>query len=111
MPAYDELIYVAHQDNLADPRLQRFMLAVEDATHWLMNHPDQAWDIFTAYDAELDDELNRRAWADTLPRLALSPGGLDQGRYARFAAFLVEQGLIEKALPVSDYAIDLFAAN
>jgi putative hydroxymethylpyrimidine transport system substrate-binding protein len=111
VPAYDELIYVAHLDNLGDPRLRRFMAAVEAATHWLMNHPDEAWAIFAASDSDLDDELNRRAWADTLPRLALSPAGLDHGRYARFAAFLVEQGLLEQALPVSDYAVDLFAAN
>ena len=109
VPAYDELIYVANVDNLDDPRLQRFMEAVEAATHWLMNHPDEAWEVFVATDAELDDELNRRAWADTLPRLALSPAGLDHGRYGRFAAFLVEQGLIEEALPVEDYAVDLFA--
>ena len=111
VPAYDELVYVAHVDNLEDPRLQRFMAAVEAATHWLMNHPGEAWEIFVAYDIELDDELNRRAWADTLPRLALSPAGLDHGRYARFANFLVDQGLLEEALPVSDYAVDLFAAN
>jgi putative hydroxymethylpyrimidine transport system substrate-binding protein len=111
VPAYDELIYVAHVDNLGDPRLQRFIEAVEEATHWLMNHPDEAWAIFAAHDPELDDELNRRAWADTLPRLSLSPAGLDHGRYARFAAFLVDQGLIEKALPVGDYAVDLFAGD
>ncbi len=111
VPAYDELIYVAHVDSLGDPRLQRFLEAVEAATHWLKNHPEEAWAIFAAYDAELDDELNRRAWADTLPRLALSPAALDHRRYARFAAFLVERGLIEKALPVGHYAVDLFAGD
>ncbi len=111
VPAYDELIYVAHADNLGDPRLQRFIEAVEEATHWLLNHPDEAWALFAGYDPELDDELNRRAWAATLPRLALSPAALDHRRYARFADFLVEQGLIEKALPVADYAVDLFAGD
>jgi putative hydroxymethylpyrimidine transport system substrate-binding protein len=111
VPAYDELIYVAHVDTLGDPRLERFMDAVEAATHWLINHPDEAWAIFAAHDADLDDELNRRAWADTLPRLSSSPAGLDHGRYARFAAFLADQGLIDEALPVADYAVDLFAGN
>ncbi len=108
VPAYDELIYVAHVDNLGDARLQRFMEAVEAATHWIVNHPDEAWAIFAGTDPMLDDDLNRRAWADTVPRLALSPAALDHRRYARFAAFLVEQGLIEAALPVGDYAVDLF---
>ena len=40
----------------------------------------------------LDDELNRRAWAATLPRFAHSPAALDHGRYQRFAAFLEPHG-------------------
>jgi putative hydroxymethylpyrimidine transport system substrate-binding protein len=56
---------------------------------------------------ELDDELNRRAWRDTLPRFALRPAALDSRRYARFAAFLEEMGLISKARPVADYAVEL----
>jgi len=109
VPAYDELIYVANVDTLDDPRLQRFIEAVEAATHWLTNHPDEAWEIFKASDPELDDDLNRLAWADTLPRLALSPAALDHRRYSRFAGFLEDQGLIDKALPVANYGVDLFA--
>jgi putative hydroxymethylpyrimidine transport system substrate-binding protein len=111
VPAYDELIYVAHAARLDDPRLRRFIEAVEQATHWILNHPAEAWAVFAGTDPELDDELNRRAWIDTLPRLALSPAALDHRRYVRFAAFLAEQGLIEKALPVADYAVDLFAGG
>jgi putative hydroxymethylpyrimidine transport system substrate-binding protein len=109
VPAYDELIYVAHAERLDDPRLRRFIEAVEQATHWILNHPAEAWAVFAGTDPELDDELNRRAWIDTLPRLALSPAALDHRRYQRFADFLVEQGLIEKAPPLGDYAVDLFA--
>ena len=56
---------------------------------------------------ELDDELNRRAWRDTLARFALRPAALDRGRYRRFAEFLVRQGLIARARPVADYAVEL----
>ena len=109
VPAYDELVYIAHRDSVGDPRLKAFLLAVERATHWLINHPDEAWAAFKATDKLLDDELNRRAWIATLPRLAHSPAALDHGRYARFAAFLKEQGLIKEAKPVAAYAVDLFA--
>lgn len=109
VPAYDELVYIAHKDAAGDPRLKAFLLAVERATHWLVNRPDEAWAAFKATDKLLDDELNRRAWVATLPRLAHSPAALDHGRYARFAAFLKEQGLIEEAKPVGAYAVDLFA--
>jgi hypothetical protein len=39
VPAYDELVYIAHRDSAGDPRLKAFLLAVERATHWLINHP------------------------------------------------------------------------
>jgi putative hydroxymethylpyrimidine transport system substrate-binding protein len=109
VPAYDELIYVAHRDRLADTQLARFIEATERATLWLLNHPDEGWELFAGYDAELDDELNRRAWDDTLPRLALAPAGLDEGRYRRFASFLAEHGLIDAPREVAAYAVDLGA--
>jgi putative hydroxymethylpyrimidine transport system substrate-binding protein len=55
----------------------------------------------------LDNELNRRAWRDTLPRFALRPAAMDTGRYARFEAFLLDQGLIDKTVPVAEYAVQL----
>ena len=59
----------------------------------------------------LDGDLaaNARAWVDTLPRFALRPAALDQGRYARFEAFLHAAGLVTQVRPVSDLAVDLGA--
>jgi putative hydroxymethylpyrimidine transport system substrate-binding protein len=107
VPLYDELIVVAHSDKLADARLRRFIDALETATAWLRNHPGEGWDIFKKTGKELDDELNRRAWRDTLPRLAASPGALDGNRYRRFADYLAAQGLIPRALPVAEYAVEI----
>ncbi len=108
VPAYDELILVAHEDRVADPALRRFIDAVEQATQYLLNHPEESWDLFIKAYPDLNDELNRRAWADTLPRFALRPGALDTVRYARFAEFLRARGLLEGALPAVDtYAVEL----
>ncbi|HET6469625.1 MAG TPA: ABC transporter substrate-binding protein [Geminicoccaceae bacterium] len=111
VPAYDELIYLAHRDDVGRPELRRFLEAVERATHWLINHPEDAWELFRATDPALDDALNARAWTATLPRFAHSPAALDTGRYARFAAFLERQGLVRSPPPVGTYARDLFAAD
>jgi putative hydroxymethylpyrimidine transport system substrate-binding protein len=108
VPPYDELIFLAKADHLDRPELRRFLTAVEAATAWTANHPAEAWAVFKATDPMLDDELNRRAWADTLPRFAHSPAALDHGRYRRFAGFLAERGLIAAPPPVSSYAADLF---
>ncbi len=107
IPAYDELIMVTNRDKLNDPRLRGFLRAVEQATQFILNHPQESWGLFIKNHKELDDELNRRAWRDTLPRFALRPAALDTGRYTRFARFLAEQGIIKEARPVSDYAVEL----
>lgn len=103
VPAYDELIYVTSETLQDDPRLGRFLEAVEEATIFLTNHPQEALDMFLAAHPDLDDELNRRAFFDTLPRFAKRPAALDRGRYDRFAGFLVENGLIESVPDFQTY--------
>jgi putative hydroxymethylpyrimidine transport system substrate-binding protein len=107
VPAYDELIFIANNDALGDARLPRFLDAIEAGTLYLLNHPDESFELFIEGRPELDDELNRRAWADTLPRFALRPAAMDHARYARFAAFLEDQGLIKSPPPVETYAVEL----
>lgn len=107
VPVYDELIYIVHKDRLADDRFRRFIAAVEAATVFLTNHPDEGFAAFVKAHPDLDDELNRRAWADTLPRFAKRPAALDAGRYERFGAFMKEAGLVSVLKPVETYAVEL----
>ncbi|MFZ1325654.1 MAG: ABC transporter substrate-binding protein [Candidatus Contendobacter sp.] len=111
VPPYDELVLVANRDGLKDDRYRRFLTALEQATLYILNHPEEAWKAFIAKHKDLDDELNRRAWRDTVPRLARRPAALDESGYSRFAQFLVKQGVITVALPVSNYAIQLPLPN
>ena len=104
VPSYDELILVANPKRMDRAVLRRFLDALEDGVRYLVNHPDESWALFIRGRGELDDELNRRAWRDTLARFALRPAALDRARYARFARFMYEQGLIPEALSVADYA-------
>ncbi len=107
VPAYDELIFIANRAKLDDPRLGRFLDAVEHGVQYLVNHPDESFKLFIKGRPELDDELNRRAWTDTVARFALRPAALDHARYARFAAFLAHEGLIKPPPPVDSYAVEL----
>ncbi len=107
VPPYDELIVVAHTERQGDPAFRNFVDALERGVQFLINHPDESWQLFLRGREELDDELNKRAWRDTLPRFALRPAALDTARYERFAAFLQAQGLIPEALPASAYAVEL----
>ncbi len=107
VPPYDELILVAHNNRIKDKRLRKFVNAIEFAVQFLINHPKESWDIFIKAHKKLNDELNKRAWRDTIPRFALRPAALDRARYQRFAKFLKKQGLIKNIRPISDYAIEL----
>ncbi len=105
VPPYDELILVAHKDKANDPRFKRFLAAVERATLYILNHPEESQAAFVKGRPELNDELNRRAWADTLRRFSHSPAALDAERYTRFAEFLKARGLIKEVAPVDRYAV------
>ena len=109
VPTYDELIYVANKDKMDVDMIRRFLRATELATQYIVNHPEESWEVFKASSAELDDALNAKAWVDTLPRFALRPEALDEGRYTRFEAFLAASGLVDGIRPVSELAIDLGA--
>lgn len=105
VPPYDELILVARKDKANDPRFKRFLAAVERATLYILNHPEESQAAFVKGRPELNDELNRRAWADTLPRFSHSPAALDAERYTRFAEFLKARGLIKAVAPLDHYAV------
>jgi putative hydroxymethylpyrimidine transport system substrate-binding protein len=107
VPAYDELIAVVNRSKLSDPRMKKFVAAIERGVLYLLNHPDDSWQLFIKGRKQLDDELNKRAWRDTLRRFAHRPAALDHGRYERFAGFLKEQDLIKTTPPLGDYAVEL----
>ena len=109
VPTYDELIYVANKDTMDIDLIRRFLRATELATQYIVNHPDESWNVFKGYSVELDDELNAKAWLDTMARFALRPEALDEGRYVRFEKFLSDAGLVDGIRPVSELAIDLGA--
>jgi putative hydroxymethylpyrimidine transport system substrate-binding protein len=109
VPAYDELIYVANPETMDADMIRRFLTATERATQYIMNHPQESWEIFAGTSRELQDELNEKAWVDTFPRFATRPAALDHARYRRFEQFLLEAGMIENDTPVSGLAMDLNA--
>ena len=107
IPPYDELIMVAHRNRVQDGALKLFVEGIEAGVQFLVNHPEESWQLFIRGRDSLDDELNRRAWIDTLPRFALRPGALDHNRYMRFARFLKNQGMIGRIPTLESWAVEL----
>ena len=107
IPAYDELVILANKDNVADPRIKKFLVALKKGTDYLLAHPTETWDTFAKEHADLNNSLNKTAWQQTLPLFAKDPATLDQARYVAYGKFMADNKLIKKELPVSDYAIDV----
>ena len=108
VPPYDELIFIVNNQNINKNMLIKFLSAIEKATQYIINHPEESWKIFANSSKELNNELNRKAWFDTIPRFALRPAALDKGRYNRFEEFLYVEGLIKKKLSYDKMAIEIF---
>ncbi|WP_421998829.1 ABC transporter substrate-binding protein [Reyranella sp.] len=103
VPTYDELILVTKRETVDVPRTKKLLAAIAEATTWLRAHPDEAWTIFARSGKDLDNELNKMAWRDTLPLLANDPAALDRHRYEVFGDFLVKRGLIGRAPALDTY--------
>ena len=103
VPPYDELVIVANPESLIPEQVVKFNRALELATQYIINHPDAAWELFKSYKKDLDTELNKLAWKDTLSRLALRPAAYDVNRYQAYAEFLKASGIISSLPNTKDY--------
>ncbi|HDZ46569.1 hypothetical protein LCGC14_0317490 [marine sediment metagenome] len=108
IPRYDGLVVLANSDSLvrrADT-WSRFVLAVEEASHWIIENPTAAWELLIAAHPVLDNDINTAAWDDILRRMALSPAALDSKRYNALETYLLQRGQIDATFPLSRLAVD-----
>ncbi|ODX43715.1 ABC transporter ATP-binding protein [Vibrio parahaemolyticus] len=104
VPAYDELVFVANAKTYDKAAIKAFNKALEQATTYIVNHPKESWKEFVAYSPDtLNNELNQRAWNDTLTRFALRPSAVDLKRYDDYAEFMYSQKIIETLPKAKDY--------
>ncbi|WP_439243164.1 ABC transporter substrate-binding protein [Lonepinella sp. BR2474] len=108
VPSYEELIFVVQAGKQNDAKIAKFLTALEQATAYIKQNPTQAWQDFVSYKPkELDNELNRRAWKDTIPLLSDNVRKLDKDLYQQVAQFMLDSKLI-KTLPALDrYAVEV----
>jgi putative hydroxymethylpyrimidine transport system substrate-binding protein len=104
VPSYEELIYIASTKNRKKPIFDKFFKAIQKATLTIVNDPQSTWKDFSSFRKGLDDELNKRAYRDTLSRFALRPQAHDLNTYREFGNFLKEKGIIQKTIQVETFA-------
>ena len=110
VPTFDELVMITHSDNAKSAKTKNMVRAIEKATRYIKNYPQQSWEVFKSFNPDtLDTELNKRAWADTIRRFQSAPGALDYDRHLNMAKFLEQKKLVNTPVPsIETYAVDPF---
>ncbi len=103
VPHYEELIYIINKNDKGKKIFKDFLDAVQKATVFIINNPEKSWELFHKYKKGLNDELNKRAFKDTIPRFSIRPRAIDTSSYKNFQKFLFKKGIISKL-----HNIDLF---
>lgn len=104
VPVYEELIFLAGRARADSAKLKTFIAVTGEASRAIAKDPKAAWAALIAADPAFDNELNRRAFADTAALFATNPTAIDKGAYEAFAQFLHDRGLTKSVVPLSRYA-------
>jgi len=108
VPKYDELVVVANKETISQKKYKEFVKSLQEASKYLKENPKKSWEAFVSYKPkELDNELNRLAWSDTLPYLAQNPAIFDKTIYSQMANFMKENSLIKTVPKLDEYAQEL----
>jgi putative hydroxymethylpyrimidine transport system substrate-binding protein len=103
VPPYDELIVLATQKEAHDPKVAKFMAALQIAVAYIQAHPQDAWALFIKHHPDLNNTLNQTAWNTTVPLFDKDPASFDAARYQTFADYMFKNKLIGDVKPISRY--------
>ncbi|MDC1208557.1 ABC transporter substrate-binding protein [Litorivicinus sp.] len=108
IPTYEELIFIAHPESAQLPKMQKFLDIIDQATAQILENSDGAWADFVAYKPnDLNNILNRRAWTDTIPKLAKKTRSTNPEAWDQFATFMKKRGLISEVKDSKSYLVNL----
>lgn len=109
IPHYDGLIVMANRNNVGQRMATwvRFVIALEEAAHWIIENPEQALTKITTAYPRLENNLTEEYWHDLLRRMSLTPAAVDVRRYQAMETFLQKHGITDAILPVEQLATDL----
>lgn len=102
VPDYYELVIVANMRTIKLKRklIKSFGEALEKGILYTTDHPQEAFEIFTKANPDLNNELNRKALFATLPYFARSQVQ-DSTIWGNFQDFLLKEGVIDKKSDVN----------
>jgi len=108
LPLHDGLVLIANRDHLNAKRddIDHLLGALEEATNWMINHPDEAWALLVNQEPSLESDANQQAWEASLRRMSPSPAMLNDSRYATFEHFLKKKAFIDEITSLKRLAVN-----
>ncbi len=103
VPDFYELVLITGDGNIKNrpEMLQRFMRALSKGIAMTTDKPKESLGMFLKMLPDLADELNRRAFAATVPFFRGSPAQ-EAARWEALQDFMLARGLIRKKTPVQE---------
>jgi len=102
IPLTQEILFVVHAaaPEEREDALAGFLRATASAITWITENPDEAMRLFFEVHPDLDDELNRRSFVETLPLFARGARHDDAAVWEAVQMYLAEQQLISQTFPI-----------
>lgn len=107
VPPYDELIFVARNDLHKHEAYKNFLEAIHEGQQYLKAHPQETWDYFAQTHKELDTDLNKKIWMETVSLFSENPARLSKEKYISYGNYLYKKGIVKKDYPLDSYATEL----
>jgi putative hydroxymethylpyrimidine transport system substrate-binding protein len=107
VPPSDELVLLSNTSGLSNPALPKFLTALREGVAALRAAPDAMLAQFLKEQPSLNDKLDIASWHALPPYFAQDPAALDAARYITYRDFLAKAGVIQRKLPLEDYAVEI----
>ena len=103
VPDFYELVIIANPKSVASnpDKARKFMAALTEGLELTLSRPDEVLQGLLKEHPDMQNELNRRAFRETLPFFRGGPRQ-EPARWQAMADFMLERGLIDKPVAVGD---------
>jgi len=104
VPETYEILLAVNQKLLEErsEELRAFIAGLAQGIAYTREHPQEAFEVFLHARPDLDDELNRRAYAATLPLYAERARHDAPQKWESMQGYLFQNGLIDKLFPLEE---------
>jgi len=108
VPEYYELIFVSGEKKIEKnvEEVKKFIRAIQKALYFTVEHPEEAFNLFTKANPDLENELNRKSFYSTLPFFSRTQIQ-EREKWEKFQDFLYEKKVIEKKTPVEKLFVNV----